>query len=73
MLGAVYLVLDLRMMFSWIWYHSFSLVHLVVEKENNTRHNSHTTVISSLYNNNQRKEKRKFSVKLSGSSLKLRS
>lgn len=27
-LGAEYLVLDLRMMFSWIWYHSFSLLHL---------------------------------------------
>lgn len=59
MLGAVYLVLDLRMMFSWIWYHSFSLVHLVVKEENNTRqrHNSHTKVINSLYNSNQRREK----------------
>lgn len=31
MLGAEYLVLDLRMMFSCIWYHSFSLLHLQKE------------------------------------------
>lgn len=57
MLGAVYFVLDLRMMFSWIWYHSFSLVHLVVEEGENNAKQSHTcSLISALYNYNQRKE-----------------
>jgi hypothetical protein len=27
-LGAEYLALDFRMMFSWIWAHSLSLLHL---------------------------------------------
>lgn len=56
MLGAVYLVLDLRMMFSWIWYHSFSLVHLVVEEENNKwRHNCHTTAMTDNNDNKRRR------------------